>query len=144
MKSSIGRRDFNKLAVAALGGLVAGTQAADAADAKKKDTTKPLLLQEPHVCRGLNPNCKGEVKGKKHDCAGQTNCASAAEHTCGGANDCAGLGGCGETPGENSCKGKGACAVPIMHDAGWEKARKNFEKAMDKEKKKYGPAPKKA
>ena len=75
MKSSIGRRDFNKLAVAALGGLVAGASVAEAAD--KKDTTKPLMLQEPHVCRGLNPNCKGEVKGKKHDCAGQTNCASA-------------------------------------------------------------------
>ena len=56
MKSSIGRRDFTKLAVAALGGLVAGVRVAEAADAKKKDTTKPLLLQEPHVCRGL---CRG-------------------------------------------------------------------------------------
>ena len=112
MKSSFGRRDFNKLAVVALGGLVAGTRVAEAAD--KKDTTKPLLLQEPHVCRGLNPNCKGEAKGKKHDCAGQTNCSAAAtEHTCKGGNDCAGLGGCGETPGENTCKGKGDCAVPI-------------------------------
>jgi hypothetical protein len=143
MKSFMGRRDFNKLAAVALGGLVAGARVADAAD--KKDTTKPLLLQEPHICRGLNPNCKGEAKGKKHDCAGQTNCsAKGAEHTCNGANDCAGLGGCGETPGENTCKGKGACAVPIAHDAAWDKARKNFEKAMDKAGKKYGPAPKKA
>ena len=142
MKSSIGRRDFNKLAVAALGGLVAGASVADAAD--KKDTSKPLLLQEPHVCRGLNPNCKGEVKGKKHTCAGQSNCASAAEHTCKGSNDCAGLGGCGDKPGENTCKGKGACAVPIAHDAAWDKARKNFEAAMKKAGKSFGDAPKKS
>jgi hypothetical protein len=139
MKSSIGRRDFNKLAVAALGGLVAGAQVADAAE--KKDTTKSMLMQEPHVCRGLNPNCKGEVKGKKHTCAGQSNCASAAAHTCASMNDCAGLGGCGEKPGENSCKGKGACAVPIAHDDAWKKARENFEKAMKAAGKTPGPAP---
>ena len=142
MKSSIGRRDFNKLAVAALGGLVAGARVAEAAD--KKDTTKSLLIQDPHICRGLNPSCAGEVKGKKHDCAGQSNCASAKAHTCAGANDCAGLGGCGEKPGENSCKGKGACAVPIKHDDAWKKARENFEKAMKDAGKKVGPAPKKA
>ncbi len=142
MKSSIGRRDFNKLAVAALGGLVAGARVADAAE--KKDTTKSLLIQEPHVCRGLNPSCKGEVKGKKHTCSGKSNCASAAEHTCSGKNDCAGLGGCGEKPGENACKGKGACAVPIAHDDAWKKARANFEKAMKDAGKSFGDAPAKS
>jgi hypothetical protein len=143
MKSSIGRRDFNKLAVAALGGLVAGARIADAAE--KKDTKKSMLLQEPHICRGLNPNCAGEVKGKKHECAGQSNCASATAHDCGGKNDCAGLGGCGEKPGENECKGKGGCAVPITsHEAAWKKARENFEKAMKDAGKKVGPAPAKA
>ncbi len=125
---------------------MAGASVAEAAD--KKDTTKPLMLQEPHVCRGLNPSCErkgGKPSGKKHDCAGQSRTvATAADHTCGGANDCAGLGGCGETPGENTCKGKGGCGVPIPHDGGWDKARKAFEKAMDKAGKKYGPAPKKA
>jgi hypothetical protein len=143
MKPSFDRRNFNKLAVAALGGLVVGTQVAEAAD-KKKDSSKSYLLQEPHICRGLNPNCAGEVKGKKHECAGQTNCASAKAHTCGGQNDCAGLGGCGETPGENSCKGKGNCAVPIVHTEAWDKARKNFEAAMKKADKKFGPAPAKS
>jgi hypothetical protein len=138
----IGRRDFNKLAIAALGGLAAGTRVADAAD--KKDGSKSYLIQEPHVCRGLNPNCAGEVKGKKHTCAGKSNCASAPAHTCSGQNDCAGLGGCGEKPGENTCKGQGKCAVPIAHDDAWTKARANFEKAMKAAGKKFGDAPPKS
>src|SRR5208282_31129 len=94
--TDLNRRDFTKWAAAALGGLVAGAGLAKAADAepKKKDVNKPLLLQEPHVCRGLN-TCKGLGKGGKNDCAGQGACATAESHTCGGDNACAGLGGCG-------------------------------------------------
>jgi hypothetical protein len=135
------RREFEKLAVAALGGLLAGATTATAQD--KKDTTKPLFLQEPHVCRGLN-TCKGKDKTKKNDCAGMGQCATAKAHSCKGENDCAGLGGCGEKPGENNCKGMGECAVPITKTATWEKARKNYEAAMKKAGKKFGDAPKKS
>lgn len=137
------RRDFGKLATAALGGLVAGAGLVHAEEeVKKKDATKPLLLQEPHVCRGLN-TCKGTAPDKKNTCAGTGACATAKAHTCKGMNDCAGLGGCGETPGENKCKGQGGCAVPLEAKA-WAKARKNFEAAMTKAEKKFGDAPKPA
>ncbi len=137
------RRDFTRLAAAALGGAMAGAQLAAAEDKpKKKDVNKPLLLQEPNVCRGLN-TCKGKGKGGKNDCAGMGQCATAKAHTCGGDNDCAGLGGCGEHPGENTCKGKGDCHVPLT-DKAWATARKNFEAAMKKADKKFGAAPKKS
>ncbi|HEV8003251.1 MAG TPA: hypothetical protein VGP63_25415 [Planctomycetaceae bacterium] len=137
------RRNFNKLAAAALGGMVAGAGLVRAADeAKKKDPSKPLLLQEPHICRGLNPTCKGETAGKKNDCAGQAHGPSVKDHACKTHNDCAGTGGCGEKPGENKCKGMGECAVPLKDEA-WAKARKNFETAMKKAGKTFGDAPKK-
>ena len=136
------RRDFSKLAAAALGGMMAGAKLAAAEDKpKKKEVDKPLLLQEPHVCRGLN-TCKGKGKGGKNDCAGMGQCATAKAHTCGGDNDCAGLGGCGEHPGENKCKGMGDCHVPLS-DKAWDKARKNYEAAMKKAEKEFGKAPKK-
>ena len=141
----LNRREFTKLAAAAMGGLLAGASAIRAAEddkPKPKDPKKPLLLQEPHICRGLNPTCKGEYKGKKNDCAGQAYGPTAKEHVCKTHNDCAGLGGCGEHPGENRCKGMGECAVPLK-DKTWEKARKNFEAAMTKAGKKFGDAPKK-
>lgn len=143
------RREFTKWAAAAVGGLMAGLGAnrlAVAADAApgKKNPDKPLLAQEPNVCRGLNI-CKGHGKGAKNDCAGQGECATAKAHTCAGDNDCAGLGGCNakvDMPGENKCKGMGGCAVPIKDEAIWKKARANFETAMKKAGKKVGPAPK--
>ncbi|MDB5307077.1 MAG: hypothetical protein JWO38_1279 [Gemmataceae bacterium] len=136
------RRDFTKLAAAALGGLVAGT-AVTAAEKKddKKDKTKNPLLSEPHVCRGLN-TCKGKGKGDKNDCAGASACATLKAHTCKGENDCRGQGGCGAKPGENECKGMGGCAVPLS-DKAWPKARKRFEEVMEKAGKKVLPAPKK-
>ena len=132
------RRDFTKLAAAALGGLVAGTAMAE--DKKEDDKVNPLL-KEPHVCRGLN-TCKGKGKGGENACAGQGVCATAKAHTCKGDNECKGQGGCGEHPGENECKGKGDCAVPLNAKA-WPKARKRFETLMTASKKKFGPAPKK-
>jgi hypothetical protein len=142
---NLNRRQFTQLTAAALGGLLAGTSVLRAADdkPKMKDPKKPLLLQEPHICRGLNPTCKGETAGKKNDCAGQAYGATVKEHKCKGMNECAGEGGCGENPGENKCKGMGDCAVPIKEDKTWAKARKNFEAAMKKADKKFGDAPKK-
>jgi hypothetical protein len=144
--SELHRRDFAKLAGAALSGLLAGAglgfAEADDKQPAKKDVTKPLLLQEPHVCRGLN-TCKGNGPDKKNDCAGMGACASVKAHTCKTMNECAGQGGCGEKPGENKCKGMGDCHVPL-EDKAWVKARANYEAAMKKAEKKFGPAPKKA
>lgn len=140
------RRDFTRLAAAAVGGLVLGASGVFAEDKKeaKKDAKKDGFpwLQEPHICRGLNPTCKGEVGGVKNECAGQAAGPTVKEHKCKGMNDCAGEGGCGEKPGENACKGMGDCAVPLS-DKTWAIARKNYEAAMTKAKKKFGDAPKK-
>lgn len=136
------RRDFSKLAAAALGGMVAGAKHAAADDkAAKKDSSKPYWFQEPHVCRGLN-TCKSKGKGGKNDCAGMGQCATAKVISCAGENDCAGTGGCGEKPGENKCKGMGGCHVPLQ-DHAWSLARKSYEAAMKKAEKKFGDAPKK-
>jgi hypothetical protein len=143
--SDVNRRDFSRLALAALGGLLAGTSAGygdEKEEEKKEDkktSKKHLLLLEPHICRGLN-TCKGKGKGGKHDCAGMGNCHTVESHTCKGENECRGQGGCGEKPGENACKGMGECAVPLK-DKVWTKARKRFEELMTKEGKKFGPAP---
>jgi hypothetical protein len=145
-REEVNRRDFHKLAAAAFGGLLVGAGMARADD-KDKDEPKPkndktnALLQEPHVCRGLN-TCKGKGKGAKNDCAGTSECATAKAHTCGGDNACRGLGGCGDTPGENKCKGMGDCHVPLT-DKAWKKARTRFEEVMTKEGKKVGAAPEK-
>jgi len=109
-----------------------------------------LLLKEPHVCRGLNA-CKNkgacktttsDCKGM-NECAGQGGCATAEKHQCSGFNACKGQGGCGERPGENSCREKGACAVPLSKET-WAKARAKFETVYEKKTgKKPGPAPEK-
>jgi hypothetical protein len=142
--NGLNRRQFTTLAAAAVGGLLAGVTATAAEDkeAKAKDPKKEGFpwLQDPHICRGLNATCKGEVKGKKNDCAGQAVYATVKDHKCKGMNDCAGEGGCGEHPGENKCKGMGECAVP-MSDKTWALARKSFEAAMKKAGKKFGDAP---
>ena len=145
-RSDMNRRDFAKLAAAALSGMVAGADRGRADDAKDKkgeskgkDPKKPLFLQEPHICRGLN-TCKGKSKDGKNECAGQGQCATAKAHTCHAENECRGQGGCGKTPGENACKGKGECAVPLG-DKAWAAARKRYEEEMKKAKKEFGKAP---
>ena len=130
--SELNRRDFERLAMAALGGMLAGAGAAladdddDDDDDDEKDKNKNPLLVEPHVCRGLN-TCKAKGKDKKNACAGQGTCFTAEKHTC---------------HAQNACKGKGECGVPLS-DGAWKKARKRFEELMKKEGKKVGPAPKK-
>lgn len=143
---TVKRRDFHKLTMAALGGLVAGT-AVSSAQAQKKDENPKLkvdpglLMQEPHTCKGLN-TCKGKGKGEKNACAGQGACGTAKAHDCKGMNDCKGQGGCGGYPGQNNtCKGSGHCAVPLSKDS-WALARKQFEQLMTDAGKKVGPAPK--
>jgi hypothetical protein len=143
----LSRRDVNRLALAALGGLVTGVVAGCGGDSKPQaekgkggEAKESRLLQDPHVCRGIN-TCKNKGKpGTTNECAGQAHCATVAAHDCNGMNDCKGLGGCGEHPGENECKGKGGCAVPLS-DKTWPKARKRFEELMTKAGKTFGNAP---
>jgi hypothetical protein len=150
----LNRRDLHRLALAALGGLTAGavagcaggnatTKAPTAADKDQKDKEAdalPRLLQDPHVCRGIN-TCKNKgKKGTTNECAGRAHCATVTAHDCNGMNACKGQGGCGEHPGENECKGKGGCEVPLS-DKTWPKARKRFEELMTKAGKKFGDAP---
>ncbi len=156
---TLNRRDLNRLALAALGGLASGLLAGcgpgadtgkDKAPAEKdkdkdKDKTAsadetPSLLNDPHICRGIN-TCKNKGKtGTTNDCAGQGHCATAKSHSCDGQNDCKGQGGCDGHPGENKCKGQGACQVP-MKPKTWKIARTHFEELMKKADKKFGDAP---
>jgi hypothetical protein len=160
--TSASRRQFNQLALAALGGAVTGSvlgcsgaKPEKPAESKSGDTKDEsaapetpktydenlLLVGDPHVCRGLN-QCKNQDKTHMNECAGQGACATAEMHGCDGLNSCKGQGGCGEHPGQNQCKGQGACAVTLKDDT-WKKARAKFEELMAAKNKKVGPAPKK-
>ncbi|MBI1349419.1 hypothetical protein GC163_24395 [bacterium] len=153
----VSRRDFTRLAAAAVGGMMAVGGIAAASEkkgAKAAGSTKAaapaagegpvinvdpgLLLQDKNVCRGLNA-CKTEGKGE-HVCAGQGSCATAVAHSCNTMNECKGQGGCGGYPGQNTCSGKGHCAVPLKQST-WDLARKQFEQLMKDNDKMVGAAP---
>src|SRR5689334_21241830 len=91
------RRDFQRLTLAAFSGMVlgAGLQPAAATAEDEKEEERKSLLEEPHVCRGLNV-CKGKGRGGDNACAGQGKCGNVAAHDCKGMNACKGNGGCGE------------------------------------------------
>ena len=152
----LNRRDFNRLTMAAFGGVVAGTvagcggedkpAASPARDAAANSTGKSKGAEvaassgEPHACRGLNA-CKSQGAGGKNECAGQGECATKAwEHSCSGATDCKGQGGCGDNATQNECKGKGHCSVPLMASV-WDQARQHFEGKMKEAGKEVGAAP---
>ncbi len=138
--ASLSRRDFSRLTMAAFGGVLLGTTLVGRGADKKDDHDPALLLQDKHVCRGLN-TCKTKGKGAGNSCAGMGNCATAEKHSCKGDNSCKGQGGCGEYPGQNSCKGLGSCEVPLKEKT-WKTARKAFEAQMKKAGKTFGDAPK--
>lgn len=147
-QTDLNRRDFQRLAIAALSGLTLGCEsgvekayapASATGQVDKNLDVEQLVMTEPHVCRGLN-SCKNLGRSKENECAGQGTCASIANHDCGTNNECKGQGGCGETPGMNSCKGQGKCSIPLMEEA-WGTARKAFETAMKKHEKPFGSAP---
>src|SRR5258708_3668326 len=121
---SLSRRDFGKLTAAAFGGVLLGSTLIGRAADKTAEHDPELLLQDKHVCRGLN-TCKTKGKGADNSCAGMGNCAIAEKHSCKGDNSCKGQGGCGEYPGQNSCKGLGSCEVPLKEKT-WKTARKAF------------------
>jgi hypothetical protein len=157
-ENELNRRDFSRLTMAALGGIVAGTVAGCGGEEKPTapatpptrtstdSTEKTPAVQvasikgEPHACRGLN-SCKDQGASGKNDCAGMGECATKSwEHSCSGQNDCKGQGGCGENATQNDCKGKGGCHVPLMASA-WDKARQHFEDKMKEAGKEVGAAP---
>ncbi len=156
----LSRRDFQWLAAAAFGGVLAGTIAGcGEGDGKPKSTTKSdsggtqaaakgagaatvagATSVALHACRGLN-ECKSQGKDHKNACAGQGSCFTVT-HECSEKNDCKNQGGCGSTYGFNDCKGKGGCGhFPIDDKKTWQKARDHFEARMKETGKKVGPAP---
>lgn len=136
MSDPFDRRHFDKLALAALGGLLAG---ATGGCGPANDPAGPAAAAELHICRGMN-KCKGQGKGGENACAGQGACATVKDHSCAGENECKGQGGCGNEPGFNECKGKGGCHVPLS-GAMWDGARKVFEDKMKAANKPVGVAP---
>jgi len=142
----VSRRNFSKLATAAVGGILVASRGVGAQEKEGSDTKKAafpvdaaLLLQDPNVCRGLN-SCEAKGKGD-HKCAGQSACSTVAKHSCNGMNECKGQGGCGQYPGQNTCKEHGHCAVPLSKET-WSIARKQFEQLMKDTGQKIGAAPK--
>jgi len=129
----VSRRDFGKLALAAFGGVVAGSVLGGSL--LSADEKKAAAKADAHACCGLNA-CKGQGKGADNACAGQGGCSTTEAHGCAGSNACKNQGG----QGVNDCKGQGSCTVPIKGDA-WKKARSSYEAAMTKAGKKFGAAP---
>lgn len=159
VKYSLSSRDFSKFAVAAMGGVVAGSLIVgvagcgggggnSASPSTGGGNTASMASMDAksgdmHACAGLN-GCKGQGADGKNACAGQGGCASAGmKHECKGHNECKGQGGCGEAMGKNECKGHGSCAVPMKDETAWQKARDKFEAEMKAEGKTVGEAPKK-
>src|SRR5688572_28881636 len=131
------RRSFQQLALAACGGILAGSLAG--CGNQPPAAAWPPEGANLHACRGLNL-CKGLGKGAGNACAGQGACATAAAHSCSGENACKFQGGCGKEPSLNACKGQGGCGVP-MEGNHWAGARKKFEKKLAEMGKTAGPAP---
>jgi hypothetical protein len=119
----IQRRDFNKMLLAVVGGVITGATVG-CGTPKKKATSTPTSTAA-HACAKQNA-CKGKgvcATGDK-GCAGKNTCKGAGgcaskeyRHECKGKNDCKGQGGCGvegkhKCRGQNECKTLGACAVP--------------------------------
>jgi len=134
LDEDVSRRDFGKLALAAFGGVVAGSVLGGRLLSAGEKEAAPAA-KDAHACCGLN-GCKGQGAGGKNECAGAGSCATVEAHSCAGSNGCKGQ----DSSGANACKGKGSCAVPAKGDA-WKKARASYEARMKKAGKKYGPAP---
>lgn len=162
-QDELNRRDFNRLTMAAFGGVVAGSMVGCGGKTETEETIqtptgdtgqtpegdngeKSNLAAVPnswqddkHICRGLNA-CKGLGVDGSGDKPGTGACATYAAHSCHGENDCKYQGGCGESVGQNDCSAKGECAVPLSDDS-WKKARASYEKAMKTASKEFGDAP---
>jgi hypothetical protein len=112
-KTDLSRRDFNRLSMAAFGGVVAGTFAGCADDG---GGTPPVTGSAP-AGGGTEPAEGGgdiePVEGGATATEGGTETASllmGEKHVCRGLNMCKGAGG------ENACAGAGACATLAAHE----------------------------
>ncbi len=121
-RMSMKRRNFNKLLLGAVTGILVGAQTRSIYAAEAADEGG-----DKHACKGMN-DCKGQGGCEsgdngcagKNSCKGHGGCATSAKHGCKGQNDCKGQGGCksGDNgcAGKNSCKGQGGCEVPVPED----------------------------
>ena len=170
-KTDLSRRDFNRLSMAAFGGVVAGTFAGCA-----DEGADPAPASAPAPDAGAAPDgsdttaTEGEeagepaaeetaslLMGEKHVCRGLNQCKGAGA---GGENACAGTGACATIAahlcaGNNECKGQGGCGEKPGENAckgmgscavklkehAWGKARTNFEAVMTAAGKEVGAAP---
>src|SRR3954464_198343 len=108
LDEDVSRRDLGKLALAAFGGVMAGSMLGGSLLwAEEKAAPKA----DAHACCGLN-GCKGQGKGGDNACAGQGGSATTEAHSCAGSNACKGQGGSAD----NDCKGRVACSVPFPRD----------------------------
>ena len=87
--------------------------------------------QDRQSCEGRQHNGPGPAAGNFLRCGSRIGQGDSRPE---------GHSGCGGKPGENECKGKGECGVPMSSGA-WKKARARFEELMKKEGKEVGPAP---
>ena len=155
-RPTLNRRDLNRLALAALGGLVTGALAGCGgkhADRGQGPTGRTRTRQDKDAGAETTPAAAGPARlpGHQHlQEQGQEGHDQRVRRP-GPLRDrgrsrlqrherCKGQGGCGEHPGENECKGKGGCEVPLS-DKTWPKARKRFEELMTKAGKKFGDRP---
>ena len=128
-KTDLSRRDFNRLSMAAFGGVVAGTFAGCANDdGGGTASSTPPASNTPHdeamPEEGSEANGEGGepaagqetaslLMGDKNVCRGLNTCKG---HGAGGENSCAGTGACAtfaahECAGNNECKGQGGCGA---------------------------------
>ena len=103
-KDDVSRRDFGKLALAAFGGVVAGSALGGSllsADEKKEAAKGRARLLRPE-------RLQGPGRGRQQRVRRQGKCSTTEAHGCHGANACKNQGG----EGVNDCKGKGAARCP--------------------------------
>ena len=170
-KTDLSRRDFNRLSMAAFGGVVAGTFAGCAND-DGGGTAAPTApaAGEPATDGSATAAAEGEggeaaagdelaslLMGDKNVCRGLNICKG---HGAGGETTCAGTGACAtyaahECGKQNECKGQGGCGTNPGENAckgmggcavplrehAWGTARANFEAAMKAAGKEVGAAP---
>ena len=143
--SQMNRRDFQRLTAAALGGVIGGSMHAPPRRCGRRHG-EVAAGRTPRLSRA--EHLQGEKRLRRDQRQERHVPAKAAaprprSTTAKARIPAKGQGGCGEHPGENTCKAKGSCEVPLK-DKAWDKARANFEAAMKKAGKKFGPAPKKS
>lgn len=127
-KTDLSRRDFNRLSMAAFGGVVAGSfagcanEGGDDAASSPPPATDPPQDEMPEGTQtasteeGTDEAADGDeteslLLTEKHVCRGLNICKG---HGAGGENSCAGTGACAtyaahECAGNNECKGQGGC-----------------------------------